>query len=86
MFGLDEDDHNYWIYRLMVDKRFQGKGYGKAVLQQTVQYLKQKADCKKIMVGYHLENIDVANLYKRFGFIEEGIAPSSEMVACLEMS
>jgi len=85
MFGLDEDDYNYWIYRLMVDKRFQGKGYGKAALQQTIHYLRQKPDCENIMVGYHPENIVVANLYKRFGFKEKGIAPSGEMVACLKM-
>lgn len=28
MYALDEDDGNYWIYRLMIDARFQGKGYG----------------------------------------------------------
>ncbi|RHW42131.1 hypothetical protein D1B31_05705 [Neobacillus notoginsengisoli] len=26
--GLDSDDHNYWIYRFMIDKGSQGKGNG----------------------------------------------------------
>lgn len=25
MFGIDSDDNNYWIYRLMIDKNFKGK-------------------------------------------------------------
>ena len=25
MFGIDPDDKNYWIYRLMIDEEFQGK-------------------------------------------------------------
>jgi len=33
MFGLDEDDHNYWIYRLMVDKRFQGSSANRSIFK-----------------------------------------------------
>lgn len=28
MFGIDSDDNNFWIYRLMIDKEYQGKGLG----------------------------------------------------------
>nr|WP_263326715.1 GNAT family N-acetyltransferase [Neobacillus sp. Marseille-Q6967] len=36
LYGLDGDDNNYWIYRIMVDERFQGKGYGTRALQEII--------------------------------------------------
>ena len=32
MYCIDEDDGEYWIYRMMVDKNHQSKGYGKKAL------------------------------------------------------
>ena len=32
MYALDGDDGNWWIYRLMIDKRFQKRGFGRAAL------------------------------------------------------
>ena len=29
MYCIDRDDGNYWIYRFMIDKKHQRKGYGK---------------------------------------------------------
>ncbi|NOV21196.1 N-acetyltransferase [Ensifer adhaerens] len=37
MYALDEDDGNYWVYRLMIDARFQGMGYGRAALSRIIQ-------------------------------------------------
>ena len=27
LYGIDEDDHKYWIYRMMIDQKHQGEGY-----------------------------------------------------------
>ncbi len=32
MYAMDEDDHEYWIFRLMNDKKFQRKGYGREAM------------------------------------------------------
>ena len=40
MYALDEDDGNYWIYRLMIDAPFQGKGYGRAALMRVIELLR----------------------------------------------
>ena len=32
MYGLDVEDTEYWIYRLMIDQRHQSKGYGRQAL------------------------------------------------------
>lgn len=84
MFGLDEDDHNYWIYRFMIDERYQGKGIGKAALKEIIKRLKSKPDCTVIMVGYKPDNNGAASLYKSVGFIESGQAPWGESLSRYE--
>lgn len=84
MFGLDEDDHNYWIYRFMIDERYQGKGFGKAALKEIIKKLKSKPDCTVIMVGNKPDNNGAASLYKSVGFIEAGQAPWGESLARYE--
>ena len=37
LYGIDEEDHEYWIYRLMIDQKYQGKGYGKESLKLVIE-------------------------------------------------
>lgn len=83
LFGLDEDDHNYWIYRMMVDEKFQGNGYGTAALNEIIHRLSDKENCQKIMLGYHPENFGAERLYFSAGFEPAGMAPWGEKLACL---
>ncbi|OCA90680.1 hypothetical protein A8F94_02040 [Bacillus sp. FJAT-27225] len=85
MAGLDPDDNNYWIYRFMIDSTCQGKGYGKKGLETLVNMLKEKEGCHKIMVGFHPENTVAQKLYNAAGFVDEGIAPWGEKLACLHV-
>lgn len=78
LFGLDEDDNNYWIYRIMTDEKYQGKGYGPKALQEIIHCLSVKADCKEIVLGYHPENIGAERMYLKAGFQASGIAPWGE--------
>lgn len=34
----DEDDDKYWLWRFMIDKAEQGKGYDRAALAEIIQY------------------------------------------------
>ena len=36
----DEDDR-YWLWRFMIDRNEQGKGYGQAALQEIIRYFKE---------------------------------------------
>jgi len=58
MFGVDTDDDNYWIYRLMIDQEHQGKGYGSAAVKLVVEEIKRMntSGIPLIMIGYDREN------------------------------
>ncbi|MGG6896068.1 MULTISPECIES: GNAT family N-acetyltransferase [Rhizobium] len=68
MYALDEDDGNYWIYRLMIDGRFQGRGYGRAALIQIVKLLSEIPGCPCVVLGVHPENEKARRLYEHVGF------------------
>lgn len=86
LFGVDPDDGNYWIYRLMVDSQFQGKGYGTLAVKKIIEEIKQKeSHIPCIMIGYHQENLGAKITYKKAGFIETEVAPWGEQLATYKL-
>ncbi|MCA1320550.1 GNAT family N-acetyltransferase [Bacillus tianshenii] len=87
MYGIDPDDGNYWIYRLMVDKGEQGRGFGKLALQLIVEDMKvnNDKDIPFIMLGFHPENHIAKSIYLKAGFVETEMAPWGEQLARLEL-
>jgi len=84
LYGLDADDGNYWIYRFMIDERYQGLGYGKTAFQLIVDTIRQREDRTDVlMISYAPENEQARRLYAAAGFLEIGIMPwsSGEVVA-----
>jgi diamine N-acetyltransferase len=79
LYGLDSDDGNYWIYRLMIDGNFQGKGYGKAALRYIVEEIRNKPDRTDVlMISFDPKNELARQLYVKASFEEIGVMPWSE--------
>lgn len=83
MFGIDSDDNNYWIYRLMIDKKFQGKGIGKQAIHLVIDEIRRNnyANISLIMIGYAPENHTAKFVYKKAGFIETELSAWGEQLA-----
>ncbi|MDR4943197.1 GNAT family N-acetyltransferase [Bacillus wiedmannii] len=83
MFGIDPDDNNYWIYRLMIDKNFQGKGIGKQAIPLVIDEIRRNnyANIPLIMIGYAPENLTAKFVYKQAGFIETELSSWGEQLA-----
>jgi len=77
--SVQEELDGYWIYRIMVDKQFQGKGIGKAATKLMMAEMAKSLNAKKIVVGYHPENLGAHNLYSSLGFIDNGDRFGKEM-------
>ena len=86
MFGIDPDDSQYWVYRLMIDSSHQGNGYGFETMKQVIERIKAKPDATDIMVAYHPENKAAAALYEKLGFEVLGKAPWGEIMTRLSRS
>ncbi len=71
--------HNWWdriygeigeIHELAVIPEFQGKGIGKALIQQAIGSMRRYHDIFGLWVGE--KNIKAMNLYKKLGFFKKG--------------
>ena len=62
-----------YILRMMIDRRYQGQGYGKAALAVLLERIKAQPSCQAIELDYDRANIVAARLYAGYGFqpIEE---------------
>jgi diamine N-acetyltransferase len=77
--SVQEELDGYWVYRIMVDKEFQGKGVGKTATKLMISEMATLPDAKKIVVGYHPENLGAHNLYASLGFVDNGDRFGKEM-------
>ncbi|MFC5772857.1 GNAT family N-acetyltransferase [Ectobacillus antri] len=75
---LEELD-GYWVYRIMIDKRFQGRGIGKVAAKLMLAEIAALPNARKIVVGYHPTNEGAHHLYKSLGFVDEGHRFGKEM-------
>jgi GNAT superfamily N-acetyltransferase len=87
LYGIDPDDGNYWIYRLMIDEKSQGKGYGKAALTEVLKDIESEnsTSIPFVMIGYEPDNLLAKKLYENAGFVEMEIASWGEQLAKLEL-
>jgi len=60
------------VWRLMIDEKHQGKGYGKTALKLAIQYLKDNCSPNIIRVNLISGNEAAESMYKSFGFVESG--------------
>jgi len=97
MIGFDTDDYwedappiakgNYTLWRLMIDRRYQRRGYGKAAIGLALEFVKS-FPCGKAeycWLSYEPENAAARKLYHAFGFSETGDWDGEEMIAVLKL-
>ena len=68
--SVDKKKGDYNIEIVLIDRRYQGRGFGKFMLNFAVDYLK-KAGAKKLSIGVNRFNIPAQKLYKSVGFKED---------------
>ena len=83
MLALDPEDENpvdrYCLWRFMIDKNEQGKGYGQAALHEIIKYFKEN-DVDMIYLSTAPENARGLHVYHKAGFRETGCIDCGEAV------
>ncbi|MBR6185305.1 MAG: GNAT family N-acetyltransferase [Clostridia bacterium] len=80
-FAPEEEDpeDRYWLWRFMIDKSEQDKGYGQAALQEIIRYFK-KNGADRLYLSTEPENERGLHIYHKAGFRENGIISDEEAV------
>lgn len=78
---------SYCIWRLMVDKNFQGQGFGKEIINAAIDLIPTfpYSKSKKVWLSYEAENIRAREIYKNYGFVENGEMCEDEIIAVYEL-
>lgn len=97
MIGFSKDDYwedapqiaqgNYSLWRLMIDRRYQKKGYGREAIRLALEFIKT-FPCGKAefcWLSYEPENVVARRLYHSFGFTETGEMDGNEIIAALKL-
>lgn len=84
MYCIDEDDGEYWIYRMMIDQNSQSKGYGKAALRLLLEIIGKDKTHNKFFLGVHKESTSAVKLYQGTGFVFNGQVFGSEHIMRLD--
>ncbi len=87
MVIYDYDIPEYNIWHMMIDKKHQGKGYGKEALKWVMAYIKTKpfGDSNRVTLTCNLENDKALELYHGLGFRETGVVDEDEIELSMMM-
>jgi diamine N-acetyltransferase len=58
----------YFLWRLLIDERFQGRGYGRAAIDAVVDYLRTRPDAEVLLTSCRAGEGSPQPFYLRYGF------------------
>ena len=73
MMGYYEVKEYYTLWKFMIDRRYQNKGYGRQALRLGIQYLQNRFNVSEIYTGVVPGNSVAKKLYESVGFVDTGL-------------
>ena len=83
MLYLDEEKPVYYIWRFMLDKSHQRKGYGSQAMAQVLEYIRALPNAEEVRLSYFPAEGGPLPFYQRCGFVETGEWDDGEKVMVL---
>jgi diamine N-acetyltransferase len=74
-----------FVIRLMVDEKYQGKGYGKFAMNWILDHYRANERVRSVGISYEPENDVARKLYASLGFVETGEIFEGEVVAVVNL-
>ena len=87
MLHIDPEKPIYYLWRFMVDQRYQGLGFGFKAMYQIMDFLRTDyPDAKEFYLSY-VPDIDgnPRDFYQKVGFIDTGVEHHGEMEMKIEL-
>lgn len=73
------------LWRLMIDRKHQGKGFGKAAMQAVLHYAREELHAREMRTAFVPGNTVAEKLYKGCGFVPNGELDGDEIVLMLDL-
>jgi diamine N-acetyltransferase len=85
MLAIDESKPEYYLWRFMIDARYQGRGYGRAALGQVIEHVRTRPNASELLVSWVPEPGGPEPFYRGLGFEPTGEMDGDEVVARLRL-
>ena len=84
MLELDMDKPEYYLWRYMIDEKFQGKGYGLKAMGLVIEYVRSIPASTELLLSYVPEAGNPKGFYEKLGFIDTGMVEEGEVIMKLD--
>jgi len=84
MFEATPDDDGtieFNIFRLMIDRHHQGRGYGRKTMEALISMLRSDPRPSRITTCFVPTNTEARRMYARLGFVEIDVDDDGEIIA-----
>lgn len=85
MLSIDPDKPEYYLWRFMIDQRFQRRGHGRAALALLVDHVRSLPGATELLVSWVPADGGPAPFYTGLGFVPTGEIHEGEVVARLTL-
>lgn len=85
MYSAPEHEDEAIIYRFMIDRREQGRGFGRAAVARVLEEIAGLCRIRRVSICYEPENAAARRLVASLGFVDKGLDEDGEMIAVLEL-
>jgi len=83
MWAIDDADGSCWLGGILIDKHYQGKGFGRQAVQLALEHLARETRSSEFALSYLPSNTSARDLYLSLGFRETDEKEDEEIVARL---
>ncbi len=83
MLSIDQGAPEYYLWRFMIDARYQGRGYGRVAVGLIVAYVRTLPNAHELLVSWVPADGGPEPFYRGLGFVTTGEMDGSEVMAHL---
>lgn len=86
MLELNMAKPEYYLWRYMIDEKYQGKGYGYRALELVIDFVRTLPGSEEFTLSFVPGESSPKRFYAKFGFIETGEIEDGELIMSLNLS
>ncbi|MEI6531117.1 MAG: GNAT family N-acetyltransferase [bacterium] len=85
MLSDDREEQEYFLWRFMIDRRFQRRSFGWKALALLVEHVRPLPGAKELLTSYVPGEGSPGPFYHAFGFVDDGRVEEGENVSVLKL-
>ena len=86
MLSDDDEKPRYYLWRFMIDQRYQHLGFGRGAMALVHQYVRSRPGGDRIYLSYVPAEGGPEPFYKALGYLDTGVEDEGELEAVLDLT